>query len=75
VQLFNLTSDLGETNNLAALEPKRVRSMRALMEELITNGRSNRGPRQTNDVEVRRHPAAKPAKAPSKSSPQPDKDP
>ena len=57
-QLYNLAADLGETNNLAAAEPARVAAMRALLEQLITAGRSTPGPRQPNDVKVRRHDAA-----------------
>jgi arylsulfatase A-like enzyme len=56
VQLFNLASDLGETNNLAAAETKRVEAMRTLMDTLIADGRSTPGPPQKNDVEVRRFP-------------------
>jgi arylsulfatase A-like enzyme len=58
VQLYNLATDLGETNNLAAAEPARAAAMQTLMEELITNGRSTPGAPQQNDVKVRRFPAA-----------------
>ena len=58
VQLYNLAADLGETNNLAAIENDRVVAMRALLEKLITNGRSTPGAPQHNDVEVRRFPAS-----------------
>ena len=57
-QLYNLAADLGETNNLVAAEPARVAAMRALLERIITDGRSTPGPRQPNDVKVRRHDAA-----------------
>ncbi|HEX8913661.1 MAG TPA: arylsulfatase [Humisphaera sp.] len=62
VQLYHLGRDLGETKNLAAEMPERVAEMRALLEKLITDGRSTPGARQRNDVAVRRFPA-KPAAA------------
>jgi arylsulfatase A-like enzyme len=57
VQLYNLAEDIGEAKNLAALMPEKVAEMKALLEKLITDGRSTPGPRQTNDVAVRRFPA------------------
>jgi arylsulfatase A-like enzyme len=56
VQLYNLAEDLGETKNLAAEQPERVAQMKALLEKLITDGRSTPGAPQTNDVEVKRYP-------------------
>ena len=56
VQLYNLTDDLGETKNLAVVEPERVRTMRSDFEKIITNGRSTPGPNQKNDVAVTRYP-------------------
>ncbi|MCA9048252.1 MAG: arylsulfatase [Planctomycetaceae bacterium] len=56
VQLYNLAEDLGETSNLAEAMPEKVAQMQSLLEELITNGRSTPGPRQPNDVPVRRFP-------------------
>ncbi|MGK0186727.1 MAG: arylsulfatase A [Verrucomicrobiales bacterium] len=56
VQLYNLKADPGETKNLAADERSRVSEMKALMESIIVQGRSNPGARQKNDVEVRRYP-------------------
>jgi arylsulfatase A-like enzyme len=61
VQLYNLADDLGEAKNLAAEQPERVAEMKALLEKLITDGRSTPGKPQKNDVEVRRFPARKPA--------------
>ncbi len=55
-QLYNLAEDLGETKNLAAEQPERVAQMQALLEKLITGGRSTRGATQANDVEVKRYP-------------------
>jgi arylsulfatase A len=56
VQLYNLADDLGESRNLAAVQPEKVVEMRALLEQLITHGRSTPGAPQRNDVEVVRHP-------------------
>ncbi len=60
VQLYNLADDIGETKNLAAEMPEKVAEMTALLEKLITDGRSTPGVQQQNDVEVKRYPA-KPA--------------
>lgn len=56
IQLYNLATDLGETKNLAAANPERVAEIQQLFEKLITDGRSTIGPRQSNDVKVRRYP-------------------
>ena len=58
VQLYNLDTDIGETTNLVSEKPELVAEMSALMEKLITDGRSTPGAKQKNDVEVRRYPAA-----------------
>lgn len=55
VQLYNLADDLGETKNLAAAMPEKVGEMKALLEKLITDGRSTPGAAQKNDVEVKRY--------------------
>lgn len=57
VQLYNLADDLGETKNLAAAMPEKVAEMKALLEKLITDGRSTPGAAKKNDVEVKRYPA------------------
>ncbi|MEE4172958.1 MAG: sulfatase-like hydrolase/transferase, partial [Xanthomonadales bacterium] len=57
VQLYDLAHDLGETRNLAAAQPQRVAQMQALLEKLITDGRSTPGEPQPNDVAVRRFPS------------------
>jgi arylsulfatase A len=54
-QLYHLAADVAETNNLAAAEAARVNAMRGLLEKLITDGRSTPGPKQRNDVTVKRH--------------------
>ena len=56
VQLYDLSTDLSESNNLAAAQPKRLAGMKALLEKLITGGRSTPGTPQQNDVKVRRYP-------------------
>jgi arylsulfatase A-like enzyme len=58
IQLYDLASDIGETKNLAAAQPDRVAQMQALLEKLITNGRSTPGAPQNNDVQVKRYPAS-----------------
>ena len=55
IQLYKLSSDPGETENLANNEPERVEQMRTLLEKLISGGRSTPGPVQENDVEVIRY--------------------
>jgi len=57
VQLYNLADDPGETNNLATPKPEKVAEMKALLEKIITDGRSTPGKRQMNDVEVVRFPS------------------
>ena len=65
VQLYQLSDDPGETKNLAATMPEKVAELKALLEKLITEGRSTPGAKQRNDVAVTRFPSrsAKPAKA------------
>ena len=55
-QLYNLQEDLTESKNLARQNPARVLEMASLLEKLISDGRSNPGPRQKNDVQVKRYP-------------------
>jgi len=59
VQLYNLADDLGETKNRAASRPEKVAELQALLNKLITDGRSTPGAPQQNDVEIRRYPAGK----------------
>ncbi len=61
-ELYNLADDLGETQNLAAEQPGRVAEMKALLEKLITEGRSTPGTPQKNDIEVRRFPVSSKAR-------------
>lgn len=56
LQLYNLSEDIGETNNLAAKDTERLGRMQGLLEGIIRKGRSTPGPDQGNDVKVRRFP-------------------
>jgi arylsulfatase A len=47
-QLFDLSKDRAERNDIAATHPKKVESMTAAMNQLILNGRSTPGPPQPN---------------------------
>jgi arylsulfatase A-like enzyme len=51
VQLFRLDRDPGETKNLAAEHPEKVKELFKLIGEQIAAGRSTPGPRVTNDRE------------------------
>lgn len=55
-QLYNLATDIAETKDVAAGNPKVVARIMAAREKMIKNGRSTRGARQKNDVEVIRIP-------------------
>ncbi len=48
MQLYDLANDLGEQSNLADREPQRVRELTALLEQLVSEGRSTPGARQAN---------------------------
>jgi arylsulfatase A-like enzyme len=65
VQLYQLSDDPAETKNLAASMPEKVAELKALLEKLITDGRSTPGAKQRNDVAVTRFPSRSltPAKA------------
>jgi arylsulfatase A-like enzyme len=67
VQLYDLANDIAETKNLAVAMPEKVTEMKALLEKLITDGRSTPGAKQPNDVEVKRYPAPTAAKGKSQS--------
>lgn len=53
LQLFDLSADPGETNNLAAAEPGRVESMLDILRQEVRNGRSTPGSPLSNDREVK----------------------
>ncbi|MEM1295219.1 MAG: arylsulfatase, partial [Verrucomicrobiota bacterium] len=52
VQLFDLSVDPGEENNLAAAHPDRVEAMKAMLQKIIDDGRSTPGPKLENDAEI-----------------------
>jgi arylsulfatase A-like enzyme len=66
IQLYDLSNDLGEKNNLAAAHPELVAKLTKVMEGLVDNGRSTPGPNQTNDVLVNWKRFQNPATAPNK---------
>jgi arylsulfatase A-like enzyme len=49
VQLYDLESDLAESNNLAEGQPEKVNEMADLLSKAIRDGRSNPGAKQEND--------------------------
>ena len=49
VQLFDLSNDVGESKNLAARHPEKVRELLELLDEAIADGRTTPGPTQNND--------------------------
>lgn len=51
-QLYDLSSDLAESNNLQARHPEVVARLTQLLEQFIADGRSTPGPKQANDVEI-----------------------
>jgi hypothetical protein len=61
VQLYNVSDDIAEKKNVAADHPEIVSEMRVLLEKIIVAGRSTPGPKQKNDIRVKRYPAAQPA--------------
>jgi hypothetical protein len=76
VQLYDLERDPGETRNLHQEHPERVEQMLRRLEQIVQDGRSTPGPRQTNAVAVdiwkRPAPGAgagAPKAAPKKSAP------
>lgn len=53
LQLFHLDDDPGETTNLAAEHPERVKSMIASLRTVLENGRSTPGPKLENGREMK----------------------
>lgn len=52
MQLYNLKTDIKETNNVAAEHPSIVRELAATTKAIVENGRSTKGKKQKNDVVV-----------------------
>lgn len=51
-QLYNLSTDIGETKNLQAEHPDVVARLTKVLEQTIANGRSTPGTKQANDAEI-----------------------
>ena len=56
VQLYDLSKDISESNNLAATMPAKLDELKGLLEKNIVRGRSTPGANQKNDVKVVRFP-------------------
>ena len=52
-QLYNLSSEIAETNNLQAKHPAVVARLTKLLEQYIANGRSTPGSKQANDAAIK----------------------
>lgn len=52
MQLYDLSTDLAETRNLAAEQPAKVKELTALLEDMVQRGRSTPGMILSNAVEV-----------------------
>ena len=59
MQLYHLGDDPGETKNLVAEHPERVRALIELLTQHVRNGRSTPGDSLSNDRTVRFLPAGK----------------
>lgn len=51
-QLYNMTEDIGEKDNLLEAHPEQVRALLALLDSYVKLGRSTPGEAQTNDAEI-----------------------
>jgi arylsulfatase A len=52
VQLYDLSLDIGEKNNIAASNPAIVKDLTALLQQYIDSGRSTPGNSQSNDAPI-----------------------
>lgn len=52
IQLYDLTTDIRETTNLAGSNPAMVQSLKEQLNNIVGNGRSSKGAGQKNDVPV-----------------------
>jgi hypothetical protein len=52
VQLYDLSADIAEKNNVQAEHPEVVGRLTKLLESYVADGRSNPGAKQANDVRV-----------------------
>jgi len=53
-QLYNLADDIGEENNLYADKPEIVEKLLKQLESEVANGRSTAGPKQKNDIPLKK---------------------
>lgn len=51
-QLYDLSAEIGETNNLQSAHPAEVTRLTKLLEDIIANGRSTPGAKQANDAKI-----------------------
>ena len=51
-QLYDLAAEIGETKNLQAEHPEEVARLTKLLEQIIANGRSTPGAKQSNDAAI-----------------------
>ena len=51
-QLYNMSSDIAEANNLYSKHPEIVNELTALLKKYVDDGRSTPGPKQKNDAPV-----------------------
>jgi arylsulfatase A len=47
-----MDADVGETNNLQAVQAERTRQLLSLLEQYVTRGRSTPGSSQSNDADI-----------------------
>jgi hypothetical protein len=52
VQLYDLSTDIGEAHNVQAEHPEIVTRLRSLLEKYISDGRSTPGAKQRNDSQI-----------------------
>jgi arylsulfatase A len=52
LQLYDLSKDIGEKDNLQASQPDEVKRLTGLLEEIVAKGRSTPGPARENDKPV-----------------------
>lgn len=62
VQLYNVSTDVGETQNLQSQHPDIVQKLTRLLESYVAQGRSTPGPKQENTGEVHPRGTPKPVK-------------
>jgi arylsulfatase A-like enzyme len=52
IELYHLDQDIGETTNVADLDPQKVETLTAALDSVILKGRSSPGPVLSNDVTI-----------------------